>query len=238
MIEVKLLPTWLVINLITLGGIQFQTYLRKLQGLVTHLLRPIAVTATKTQRLRKLSHVLDPEGKVRVIAVFDYWSQTVLKPLHSRILEVLRCFKADCTFNQTGRLYSVTPNPNFYCYDLTAATDRFPLCVQEFILSHLIGADQARAWSQILTRLPFYTPEGDTVAYATGQPMGAYSSWPVFALSHHLVVQVASHRAGFNLPYDNYMLLGDDIVIGDDKVANNYLNIMAELGVTINLDKS
>lgn len=30
---------------------------------------------------------------------------------------------------------------------------------------------------------------GDKVVkYSVGQPMGAYSSWAVFALSHHLVV--------------------------------------------------
>jgi hypothetical protein len=68
--------------------------------------------------------------------------------------------------------------------------------------------------------------------------MGAYSSWPVFALCHHLVVLVAAKRAGFPVTYCNYMLLGDDIVIGDEVVADNYLSIMGELGVTISHDKS
>jgi hypothetical protein len=32
--------------------------------------------------IRKITYVDSPEGKKRVIAIFDYWSQTVLKPLH------------------------------------------------------------------------------------------------------------------------------------------------------------
>jgi hypothetical protein len=29
--------------------------------------------------------VMDPEGKVRVIAILDYWTQTTLRPLHTAI---------------------------------------------------------------------------------------------------------------------------------------------------------
>jgi len=35
----------------------------------------------------------------------------------------------------------------------------------------------------------FYTPDKETVFYRTGQPMGAYSSWAVFALTHHLLIR-------------------------------------------------
>jgi hypothetical protein len=33
--------------------------------------------------IRKLTGIEDKEGKTRVIAIGDYWSQTALKPLHS-----------------------------------------------------------------------------------------------------------------------------------------------------------
>jgi hypothetical protein len=70
-----------------------------------------------------------------------------------------------------------------------------------------------------MVNLPFVTPEGDSISYNTGQPMGAFSSWPMFALSHHLVVQLAAYRASHKLPFTNYMLLGDDIVLGTGRVA-------------------
>jgi hypothetical protein len=75
---------------------------------------------------------------------------------------------------------------------------------------------------------------GKPYTYSVGQPMGAYSSWSIFALSHHLIVLVAAYRSGFNpSTYSNYMLLGDDLVIGDDQVAFHYTQIMSSLGVAI-----
>jgi len=50
--------------------------------------------------LRKLSTVSDIEGKCRVIAIFDYFSQMVLKPIHNSFMDHLREIPTDCTFNQ------------------------------------------------------------------------------------------------------------------------------------------
>jgi len=33
--------------------------------------------------------------------------------------------------------------------------------------------------------------------YSVGQPMGCLSSWGMLALSHHMIVQVAARRAGY-----------------------------------------
>jgi len=77
------------------------------------------------------------------------------------------------------------------------------------------------------------------VRYAVGQPMGAYSSFAMLALTHHVIVQVAAKRVGIPGWFSNYALLGDDIVIGDPKVGAAYLLIMRDyLGVDINLSKS
>jgi hypothetical protein len=74
--------------------------------------------------------------------------------------------------------------------------------------------------------------------YAVGQPMGAYSSFPMLALTHHVIVRIAALRCGLT-DFHNYALLGDDIVIGDPKVGAHYLYIMRDyLGVEINLSKS
>jgi hypothetical protein len=68
--------------------------------------------------------------------------------------------------------------------------------------------------------------------------MGAYSSWAMLALTHHVIVQVASYRAGWRHFFPYYTVLGDDIVIFDQQVAKEYQNLMATLGVPINLAKS
>jgi len=40
----------------------------------------------------------------------------------------------------------------------------------------------------ILSNRKFMTPKGGLISYKVGQPMGAYSSWTAFTLTHHLVV--------------------------------------------------
>jgi hypothetical protein len=73
--------------------------------------------------------------------------------------------------------------------------------------------------------------------YAVGQPMGAYSSWAMLALSHHVLVQISARRAGMS-NFRDYAILGDDIVIRNKRVSDEYMLIMNDLGVSINLSKS
>jgi len=48
----------------------------------------------------KLSFIFDPELKVRVIAILDYFSQIFLKKIHTGLLKNLRKFPQDRTFTQ------------------------------------------------------------------------------------------------------------------------------------------
>jgi hypothetical protein len=68
--------------------------------------------------------------------------------------------------------------------------------------------------------------------------MGAYSSWAMLAITHHALVQYAAWRVGHRVWFSWYAVLGDDIVIADDKVANEYVKLMDELGVGIGFHKS
>jgi hypothetical protein len=68
--------------------------------------------------------------------------------------------------------------------------------------------------------------------------MGALSSWPLCALAHHLVVEYSAHLAGFNQPKEMYRLIGDDVIITDKEVADNYKRIIQSLGVELNLSKT
>jgi len=74
--------------------------------------------------------------------------------------------------------------------------------------------------------------------YAVGQPMGAYSSWAMLAITHHCLVQFAFRRCGGKGWFRDYAVLGDDIVIASDAVASQYRMIMNEIGVDISLAKS
>jgi hypothetical protein len=59
----------------------------------------------------------------------------------------------------------------------------------------------------------------------------------MFSLTHHLVVAWAAYLVGIP-KFTDYILLGDDIVIKNDRVANKYITIMTRLGVDISMHKT
>jgi len=179
--------------------------------------------------LRKLSLIFDPEGKCRIICIFDYWSQSALRPLHNWALSQLRKIPADRTYDQDP--FKLTNKGPYYSIDLTSATDRFPIKLQELLLAKLTSAAFASNWVSILTKVEVWVPwEIRHIKYATGQPMGAYSSWAIFSLTHHLLIQFAAHKVGKS-NFMDYIMLGDDVVIADKAVAEMYMELLKELGV-------
>jgi len=186
----------------------------------------------------KLSIVKDPELKMRVIAMVDYYSQWILKPIHKILLNLLNNFPCDRTFTQDPfHDWGKTYGHNFWSLDLSSATDRFPITLQQKLLSKIFDNDFAENWKELLIGREYESPEGNLLKYSVGQPMGAYSSWAAFTLTHHLVVHWAAHLEGFN-EFTKYIILGDDIVINHDKVARRYIKIMNKLGVDISIPKT
>lgn len=181
----------------------------------------------------------------------DIWTQSVLKPIHEYLFSILRHLPNDGTLDQSeavNRCFEKSTKANCsYGYDLSAATDRLPLEIQKSVLSSLLGDKVADAWSSLLIdrdyTLKSQTYGLHTLRYAVGQPMGALSSFAMLALTHHLIVQWSARQAlGKKIPmlgwYDNYELLGDDIVLFDSEVAKVYLSVMKSIGLEINESKS
>jgi len=195
--------------------------------------------ASRKGRLRSIGIVKDTEGKSRVIAMADYWTQTALKPLHEKLLNSLRDIKSDVTFGQNIGPFGRS-SQTYYSFDLTAATDRLPRFIYEDILEHLFGKELQEAWTTVMIDLPFHWKDS-TIKYNTGQPMGMYSSWALLAIGHHAIVQYSAMRMGaydFGRHFHEYRLLGDDIVIRNDLVAHKYAETLQKLGVQISPQKS
>lgn len=84
------------------------------------------------------------------------------------------------------------------------------------------------------------------VKYTVGQPIGALSSWASLALVHHFLVQLAAFRTFRDFGnikwshywFDQYLVLGDDIVISHSEVASSYLEICKDFGIKVGLAKS
>lgn len=234
--------------LYSIGGQRFHKKWSDVREL-TSLLTPDQLIGSSRPKSRwdqkslgKLSLVKDPAGKLRVIAIYDYWTQTVLKPLHMKIIKSLGIWfeGTDTTMDQRGFNPSDFRGP-FFCYDLKSATDRLPVLYQYHIISILLGEEYANNWKHLMVDRQFqlsWDPK-KTVRYSVGQPMGAYSSWAMLALSHHLVVRVCAYRVTGTPVFTKYLILGDDIVIMDPKVAREYRRLMTSiLGVEISESKS
>lgn len=202
----------------------------------------------------KLHAKEEAAGKVRLFAIVDAWTQWALYPLHAIIFGILQRIPQDGTFDQTKPLDFLIEKVNkgvvksLYSLDLTAATDRLPVALQVHLVNDLVGdISFGYHWASLLVgrKYKFYQLgydkwHGDYL-YAVGQPMGALSSWAMLALTHHFIVQCAAWRSRI-IPvgtwYSNYALLGDDLVIGDSAVKDEYLAILSSLGMEVNVHKS
>jgi hypothetical protein len=228
--------------------------------------------------LGKLATKKEAAGKIRVFAMVDPFTQWLMRPLHNALFYVLGTIDQDGTHDQVRPLDRLVKRRRdlirenrapgallikkkrtggrylrsvygLYSFDLTAATDRLPLVIQQALLIPLLGPDLARAWGTILTGRDYYmsvledgVPALKPHRYAVGQPMGALSSWAMLALSHHAIVQYAwkqiCNEAGRKWTwYPDYAVLGDDIVIMGPDVARVYCELMDSLGVTLSKHK-
>jgi hypothetical protein len=226
--------------------------------------------------LGRLSPIYEAAGKIRVVAIIDYWTNVVLKPLHDWMFDILRCIPTDATFDQEGTLNDFVKKGYKECWsiDLTAATDTIPIALYQSLLIPIIGVKMTELWSKLLIGRNFlhrFAPKSerdftkgdstyDLVRYQRGQPMGALSSWPAMALVHHALVQYSSYTVDLGaqtprlqfeflrtatprevkyLPwFEKYLILGDDLVIFDTKVAERYLEISEALGLKVGMTKS
>lgn len=138
-------------------------------------------------RLGKLAIKKEAAGKVRVFAITDGWTQSLLSGLHDTIFEILSKIPQDGTWDQASPLTLLQSllrekqDKSVYSYDLSAATDRLPIDVQVQVLSQLIGRDASESWKTLLVDRFWFVPssipsESRFIRYAVGQPMGALSS--------------------------------------------------------------
>lgn len=145
----------------------------------------------RVANLGRLGLKEEAAGKVRVFAMVDPFTNWLLKPLHKMIFQYLAKIEQDGTFNQVAPILRLQKLgfTKFWCYDLSAATDRLPVKLQILLLQPYLG-DRASAWANLLVGRDYFNSSiGKSLRYAVGQPMGALSSWAMLALTHHFIVQ-------------------------------------------------
>lgn len=195
-------------------------------------------TKTGNKSMAKLAFLADKAGKTRIVYILNWWDQELLLPLHNAMMKWLSSQPQDGTFCQEKvadkvKAWTKEGIP-LWSYDLTAATDRWPVCHQYTVVRALFGKAWAGVWFNSLTTVLPDTPNGK-VAYQAGQPMGAYASWAALSVTHHLTVRFLASQIGVE---PRYVILGDDIVIADGSLAKAYEKYLVDLGVTISQAKS
>jgi hypothetical protein len=101
----------------------------------------------ETEFLGRLAIVKDPDCKMRVIAILDYVTQFLLKPIHTALFRSLRNLPCDRTFDQVPRGPWLDNSEHFWSLDLSAATDRLPMELQTKLLKYIFNSeDLANSW--------------------------------------------------------------------------------------------
>jgi len=170
------LPEALIRSLRVVGGPLFASSLDYLLANRASLSGLFGVSAVPGP-VRKVVAIQDAEGKSRVIAMVDYFSQTVLRPFHTYLFRLLEVIPQDVTFDQGSFLKKMEgwPTGVRYSVDLSKATDRFPIRLISLLLRGRFSPDWVSAWEDVMVGYPFSSDKGE-VSYSVGNPMGAYSS--------------------------------------------------------------
>lgn len=163
-------------------------------------------------------------GKVRVFAIPNSFKQALLRPAHDWCMSILKGIQMDGTYDQVRPLRRISKLRRLFSFDLSSATDRFPLSVQALTINSIFDPLTAYSWvvcglgANAFSCQTSSSNRPDTfglVRFATGQPLGLLSSWPLFALCHHFIVWFCANKVYPGKVFKRYALLGDDIVIAD-----------------------
>lgn len=93
---------------------------------------------------------------------------------------------------QTRPLSLLSGDKHCFSFDLKSATDRWPLLSMFYLMQVCFGRQFASAVvnSALGTNVfeVSWVKRRSVVCFQTGQPLGYYSSWPLFALTHHAMI--------------------------------------------------
>jgi hypothetical protein len=138
----------------------------------------------------KVSVLQEPGFKARFIANPNRVVQILLKPLGDFLFNCLRALPNDCTFDQDKAVRRLTEviatshnsgpayeKPSIYCFDLSNATDLFPLEVQECVVMNIAKEkgclDYVLPFLRVFrhcARQPWYFQK-EQITWTRGQPL-------------------------------------------------------------------
>lgn len=200
----------------------------------------------------KISFIQEPGFKLRAVANPNRVLQAALEPLKMVLRDFLLMIDEDYTFDQSSGVQVVKGwlerGLTVHSVDLSDATNLFPLnftvSVLEALNPFVQKSDQTRYLTAVklfrdASRSDFFSKENGVTSvrrFTRGQPLGLGPSFFAFALSHHYLIQRCG--ADLSLKEQSYCILGDDIVICDDRLHARYRKVLGQLGCKVSEGKS
>jgi hypothetical protein len=191
-----------------------------------------------------ISFIQELGAKARVIAVPTALLQWGFEPLHDWLDRFIHNLPQSCVHDQNKGAWFIQEQLNLgnkiWSFDLSSATDRFPLKLQTSLLRALHLKGYAEALEELVTEKwqVTSTEEPEAWKYEVGQPMGLYCSFPLFALTHLVLLLGLCDRAGISLLDAPFRVIGDDVIIASEILANEYSLALGQLGVEVSPAKT
>jgi hypothetical protein len=198
-----------------------------------------------------IGYIQEGGCKLRAVASPLLVVQALSEPLKDKLSKLISQFSQIAVFDQdSGRNLVKTwldanksllaeNKQSVYCYDCSSFTDRLPYEIQDRILQSLKSIGYINQFDidtmRLASKSGYHSSEHDElVHWVEGQPQGLGPSFFLATLTHFMVLRSLS----FNHQVEKFSIIGDDVVIYDDKLASDYESAMDLLGVDINMDKS
>ena len=172
--------------------------------------------------------------------------QAVNEPLKLQLTRISQTIPEIVTYNQqAGRdqlKHWLDSETKVWSIDASSFTDRFPLKFQMEVLKRLLSHNKITqamydAFS-VTTQHSYYSNHLDrSVSYkAGGQPQGLGPSFVLATLAHYELLE--SLRKGLGIKSRPFRLVGDDVIIADERLAHSYMLWMDACNVEINQSKT
>jgi hypothetical protein len=181
----------------------------------------------------------EPGYKLRSIASPYRLFQVASEPLKNELGRIVSNLEWDCTHNQEKAFPTVQEllrkHKTVYSVDLSNATDYFPFSLQKLVLEQVFGKKNPYvSLFDDVSRSVWHSEIGD-IRWNKGQPLGFNPSFFSFTLTHGLLLQTLSGASSWN---HEFFIVGDDVLITNKKLFDNYCNCLEQLGCPYSPEKS
>lgn len=192
--------------------------------------------------------IQEPGMKLRFAANPYRVYQMALRPFGDALYDALKRVPNDFTFDQAAGVEAIQQwlgdGLTSISMDLSNASDNIPLDLQLEMLSRMGVGTRWLQFYRDCCRGDWYIQRSrngpvELIRWTVGAPLGLYPVFASFTLWHHSLVQSCFHdlgkpKSGGRWPY---AIIGDDLWLGDQEVANLYVDRMTVLGVPASTSK-